>query len=127
MYVNFIKLDNLTKERNKNIRMASTVRVGNIKRVNKRQSRNRGMPILCLMFLIASKKPSHKTQTLFSNGSSKNGFFLTSVDDNNAKENQNTGNQQAEKVKQQEKEKPMFEDINRKSKIGNFNNNSKRL
>jgi len=53
---------------------------------------------------------------LFSTTNSKDGFFLTSVDDNNP-ENADKENQPEAGQNGVEKEKPMFENINKKSKF----------
>jgi hypothetical protein len=84
-----------------NKRMISTVRIGGLKKTNRYHSKN-------------SKQQSVQ----------KEGFFITSVEDHN---NENLNTENNENNKQQEQEKPMFEDINRNSKLGTFNTNSKRL
>lgn len=86
-------------------RMVSTVRIGGFKKTNRYHSKN-------------IKQQSVQKE--------KEGFFITSVDDHN-NENLNTENNENDKQKEQEQEKPMFEDINRNSKLGTFNTNSKRL
>lgn len=65
-----------------------------------------------------------KQQTMFSDPPNKDGFFITSVEENQ-KDNTNS-NQQAENVKE-EQEKPMFESIKKNSNYGTFNNNSRKL
>lgn len=60
-------------------------------------------------------------KTVFSDTNDKNGFFITSVD-----ENVNSANQQADK-ETSEQSKPMFEEINAKSKYGTFSNGARRI
>ena len=73
--------------------------------------------------LIRKKKVNRRSNAK----QSDNNFFITSVDDDPEKENveANKDSQQSEVNK--EAEKPMFESINKNTKYGTFNYNSKKM
>ena len=74
---------------------------------------------------LKSKRPTENKKYRTAYNDNKNGFFITSVDENNQKENQNGLNQQSE-VNKEETEKPMFESIKKNTNYGSFNNLSRK-
>lgn len=70
-------------------------------------------------------KSGRNTQKISSKNST-NGFFLTSVDDDPQKENVNSANNQ-QSAGNQDQPKPMFENIQKNTNYGSFNNNSSKM
>lgn len=71
-------------------------------------------------------KPQNDKKYRTAYNQSKNGFFITSVEEQNQKENQNNINQQSE-INKEEEEKPMFESIKRNTNLDSFNNASRKM